>query len=109
MISTNIEISNDQQVDKKAIKCVVWDLDNTLWDGVLLEDDCISLRNEVVDVIKTLDGRGILQSIASKNDDARAMEKIRSLGYMNIFSIPKSIGTLNRVLFKKLLSRLILV
>ena len=23
---------------KKDVKCVVWDLDNTLWQGVLLED-----------------------------------------------------------------------
>src|SRR5262245_6153716 len=56
-----------QPAKKKAIKCVVWDLDQTLWDGVLLEDDRISLRSNVPDIIKTLDSRGIVQSIASKN------------------------------------------
>jgi predicted enzyme involved in methoxymalonyl-ACP biosynthesis len=24
--------------EKQSIKCVVWDLDNTVWDGILLED-----------------------------------------------------------------------
>ncbi|HLI69152.1 MAG TPA: hypothetical protein VKV19_05285 [Ktedonobacteraceae bacterium] len=27
-----------------TIKCVVWDLDNTIWDGVLLEDREVTLR-----------------------------------------------------------------
>ncbi len=48
---------------RQSIKCVVWDLDNTLWDGVLLEDGQISLRTDVVDVIKTLDSRGILEQL----------------------------------------------
>ena len=26
------------------IKCVVWDLDNTLWDGVLLEDGDVTVH-----------------------------------------------------------------
>ena len=26
------------KAEKQSIKCVVWDLDNTVWDGVLLED-----------------------------------------------------------------------
>lgn len=89
MISTNTEISNEQQIDKKAIKCVVWDLDNTLWDGILLEDDCVCLQNKVVDIIQTLDSRGILQSIASKNDYARAMEKIQDFGLHEYFLYPQ--------------------
>ena len=24
--------------EKQSIKCVVWDLDDTIWDGILLED-----------------------------------------------------------------------
>ena len=39
--------------DKKTIKCLVWDLDNTLWDGTLLEGDDIVLREGVVDVIRS--------------------------------------------------------
>jgi FkbH-like protein len=70
------------------IKCVVWDLDNTLWDGVLLEGDRVSLRPEVVDVVRALDGRGILHSISSKNDHAAAMEVLSQSGIAEYFLYP---------------------
>jgi predicted enzyme involved in methoxymalonyl-ACP biosynthesis len=34
--------------EKQSIKCVVWDLDNTVWDGTLLEDGTVTLRPHVV-------------------------------------------------------------
>ncbi|MEC4817870.1 MAG: HAD-IIIC family phosphatase [Scytonema sp. PMC 1069.18] len=89
MISTKTELSNNKQADKKAIKCVVWDLDNTLWDGVLLENDHVYLQNQVVDIIKTLDSRGILQSIASKNDYARALAQLQEFGLHEYFLYPQ--------------------
>ncbi|MYU13178.1 HAD-IIIC family phosphatase, partial [Streptomyces sp. SID8361] len=55
-----------------AVKCLVWDLDNTLWRGTLLEDGEVPPFAWVRDVITTLDDRGILQSIASKNDHDHA-------------------------------------
>ena len=73
----------------QKIKCVVWDLDHTLWDGVLLEDKQVSLRDETVRVIKTLDERGILQSIASKNDHDFAMQALRSQGLDHYFLYPQ--------------------
>ncbi|ARV60170.1 hypothetical protein BZZ01_17410 [Nostocales cyanobacterium HT-58-2] len=81
--------SSNQKANKKAIKCVVWDLDNTLWDGVLLEDDRVSLRNQVVDIIQTLDNRGILQSIASKNDYDRAIAQLQEFGLYEYFLYPQ--------------------
>lgn len=74
---------------QKYIKCVVWDLDNTLWDGVLLEDGQVSLREHVVGIIRTLDGRGILHSVSSKNDHAAAMEKLREFGMDGYFLYPQ--------------------
>jgi FkbH-like protein len=71
------------------IKCVVWDLDETLWHGVLLEDASICLKDNVVEIIKTLDRRGILQSIASKNDYDRAMDRLRSFGLAEYFLYPQ--------------------
>ena len=81
--------SSDKHNEKKSIKCVVWDLDNTLWDGVLLEDDHVSLRDNVVAIIKTLDNRGILQSIASKNDYDSAMQKLQKFGLREYFLYPQ--------------------
>jgi FkbH-like protein len=74
---------------ENKIKCVVWDLDNTLWDGVLSENDALSLRQNVVQVMKTLDQRGILQSVASKNDYDPAMDKIKTLGIDQYFLYPQ--------------------
>jgi FkbH-like protein len=74
---------------KTSIKCVVWDLDNTIWDGVLLEDEQVTLRTRIVEVIQELDGRGILHSIASKNDYATAMEKLKQLGLAEYFLYPQ--------------------
>jgi FkbH-like protein len=84
---------HDEAVTRTAkpasVKCVVWDLDNTVWDGVLLEDPQVTLRPEVVEIIKTLDSRGILNSIASKNDHDVAMAKLRELGIEEYFLYPQ--------------------
>jgi FkbH-like protein len=71
------------------IKCVVWDLDNTLWDGVLLEDSDVVVRADVVGHIRRLDGMGVLNSIASKNDRDTAMAKLRELGLEKLFLYPQ--------------------
>ena len=73
----------------KPVKCVVWDLDNTLWDGVLLEGDNVSLRPEIVDVIKTLDERGILHSVASRSDYDKAIQKLSEFGLAHLFLFPQ--------------------
>lgn len=74
---------------ERKIKCVVWDLDNTIWEGVLIEGDKVIVREGIVDIIKTLDKRGILQSIASKNDYNLAMAKLSELGLMEYFIYPQ--------------------
>ncbi|WP_394821754.1 HAD-IIIC family phosphatase [Pendulispora albinea] len=74
---------------KKNIKCIVWDLDNTLWDGVLLEDARVTLREDVAQAIRVLDARGILHSIASRNDPAVAMAKLREFGIDEYFLYPQ--------------------
>lgn len=78
-----------EEKKEKAVKVVVWDLDNTIWDGVLLEDKSVQLRPNVVEVIRELDRRGILQSIASKNDHETAMSMLRSFGIDEYFIYPQ--------------------
>ncbi|MBN3958476.1 HAD family hydrolase [Nostoc sp. NMS8] len=89
MISTQEQEVNSKQKDKKVIKCVVWDLDNTIWHGVLLEDEKVSLRKNIVDIIHTLDSRGIIQSIASKNERAIAIGKLEEFGLKEYFLYPQ--------------------
>ncbi|ADL53612.1 HAD-IIIC family phosphatase [Clostridium cellulovorans] len=73
----------------KKVKCVVWDLDNTIWNGVLLEDSHIELRDGIVEIIKELDNRGILQSIASRNEHNQAIEKLNEFGLSEYFIYPQ--------------------
>jgi FkbH-like protein len=84
----NMDIKKDW-VREQGIKCVVWDLDNTLWDGTIMIDDRVSLRNNVRSIIRALDDRGILQSIASKNDYACAMEKLQEFNLDEYFLFPQ--------------------
>jgi methoxymalonate biosynthesis protein len=71
------------------VKCLVWDLDNTLWRGTLLEDAEVHLPDEVRAVIVELDSRGILQSIASKNDHDLAWQRLEELGVAEYFLVPR--------------------
>ncbi|AHN21057.1 HAD-IIIC family phosphatase [Lysinibacillus sphaericus] len=73
----------------EKIKCVVWDLDHTLWDGILIENDNLTLKENVVEVIKELDRRGILQSISSKNNYDMAKEKLEEFGLWDYFIYPQ--------------------
>jgi FkbH-like protein len=89
MIDLTSERIESQEQKQKTIKCVVWDLDNTLWNGIILENDQISLHSHAVRIITTLDSRGILQSIASKNERSLAMAKLREMGLDEYFLYPQ--------------------
>ncbi|GAA3584708.1 HAD-IIIC family phosphatase [Amycolatopsis ultiminotia] len=71
------------------VKCLVWDLDNTLWRGTLLEDGEVALPEEIRAVIVELDSRGILQSVASKNDHDHAWARLTELGVAEYFVLPR--------------------
>lgn len=73
------------------IKCVIWDLDNTLWNGVLVEDGLagLKLRADAVVAIHELDRKGILQSVVSKNDHEVAIAALEHFGLANFFLVPQ--------------------
>jgi FkbH-like protein len=60
--------------DGALIKCVVWDIDDTLLDGVYLEsgEQPPPANPVLLGVLRELAGRGILQAVASKNPPAAA-------------------------------------
>lgn len=47
------------------IKCIIWDLDNTLWSGILLEDKVVKL-NKVEELLRYSTEVGIINSVCSK-------------------------------------------
>jgi FkbH-like protein len=71
------------------IKCVVWDLDNTLWNGTLVEHADVTVVPGMLEIIRALDERGILHSIASKNDDDLATGRLEELGISEYFLAPQ--------------------
>jgi FkbH-like protein len=78
-----------KKTDRKKIKCLVWDLDNTLWKGILAENDQLELRDGVTDIIQELDKRGILLSVASRNNEQDALEKLQQFGLADYFLYPQ--------------------
>jgi FkbH-like protein len=55
-------------ITPRLVKCVVWDIDNTLLDGVYLESAAPPAANQAMAAtLADLGSRGILHAIASKN------------------------------------------
>jgi FkbH-like protein len=77
--------------DMRTAKVVVWDLDETVWTGTLAEDGAqgVTLKPEAAAAIRALDERGVLQSVASKNDRAEAMAALTTLGLDGYFLHPQ--------------------
>jgi FkbH-like protein len=72
-------------------KCVVWDLDNTVWHGTLTEDGQrrLRLKYAVREVMQILDSRGILQSVASKNNPDEGMAALKHFGLDDLILCPQ--------------------
>lgn len=83
------EPESAQSARQADIKCVVWDLDETIWSGILLNGGAQILRPGIEDIVRTLDRTGILQSIASKNDHDEAWARLDSLGLAEFFLYPQ--------------------
>ncbi|WP_405162766.1 HAD-IIIC family phosphatase [Nocardia sp. NBC_01499] len=71
------------------VKCLVWDLDNTLWQGTLSEDGAGTVSDTVRAVLHELDTRGILHAVSSKNDHDHAWAKLEALGLAEYFVLPQ--------------------
>lgn len=69
-----------------AVKCVVWDLDDTIWDGVVLEQDAPVPKPEALLALDVLDQRGILHAVASRGEFEPAAAHLRTHGIEEMFS-----------------------
>jgi FkbH-like protein len=88
------------------VKCLVWDLDGTVWDGTLLEDRDVRLRAGVLETIKTLDERGIVHSVASHNEESDALARLAELGLADYFLRPRIGWSAKSVLLDQVAERL---
>ena len=74
----------------KKVKCVAWDLDNTVWNGVIgdVGKENVQINNDAVNLMKQLDERGILQTIVSKNTYDIVWPYLEELGIAQYFLYP---------------------
>ena len=83
-IGTPLTSAEDQ-----LVKCVIWDLDNTLWTGTLAEGDDVKLKSGVRQILSALDKRGILLSISSKNNFEDAFKRLQEFQIDHYFLWPQ--------------------
>lgn len=72
----------------EKIKLVIWDLDETFWKGTLSEEKVEPIQKNI-DLVKCLVDRGIMCSIVSKNDFAKAMSVLKDWGIDEYFVFPQ--------------------
>jgi FkbH-like protein len=66
------------------IKLVVWDLDETFWHGTLSEGE-VTIDEVNAGIVRTLNRRGIVNSICSKNDHGAVQDRLTSEGLWDEF------------------------
>ncbi|MDR2038962.1 MAG: HAD-IIIC family phosphatase [Bacteroidales bacterium] len=69
------------------IKLVIWDLDETFWQGTLSEGT-IKIVDDHVKIVKELTNRGIINSIVSKNNHEQVKEILTELNIWDYFIFP---------------------
>ena len=66
------------------VKLVVWDLDGTLWRGVL-DEGPIAVDETAASLVRALASRGIINSVCSKNDRPIAEHALQAAGLLQYF------------------------
>ena len=85
-------VENDYHNELNILpKLIIWDLDNTLWNGVLVEEkiEDLHIRKDVLWTIKYLDSIGVVNSICSKNDFNNAKQALDYFGIWEYFVFPE--------------------
>src|SRR5690606_23598033 len=70
-------------------KLLIWDLDDTLWRGTLAEGDVPVLYELRAEAIRRLNLAGVVHSICSKNDAAKARSELERFGLWDQFVFPE--------------------
>jgi FkbH-like protein len=71
----------------EKIRLIIWDLDETFWNGIIAEGD-VEIPKGHVDILKELVNRGIMNSICSKNDFEVVKEYLVKQGLWDLFIFP---------------------
>lgn len=70
-------------------KLVIWDLDDTLWQGTLADGHELVLDEQRADYVRALNRHGIVSAICSKNDHEAAKGQLEAFGLWDEFVFPR--------------------
>ncbi|BAU38962.1 phosphatase IIIC [Acetobacter pasteurianus NBRC 101655] len=73
---------------EEGIRLVIWDLDDTFWEGTLSEGEISPIQRNI-DIVKTLNGRGIVNAICSRNTFEDVKARLEQLGIWDDFVFPR--------------------
>jgi FkbH-like protein len=82
------EFSADYSDVSRMIKLIIWDLDDTLWQGTLADGETVTLHAHRAEMIRAFNARGVVSSICSKNDFETARARLTELGLWDEFVFP---------------------
>jgi len=67
------------------VKCIAFDLDNTIWNGTLDSNDNVRLKDGIIQYLENAFEKGIILAVVSKNNYEQAYKKIVELGIEKYF------------------------
>jgi len=70
------------------IKLIIWDLDDTLWQGTLADGEPVVLHAPRAELVRAFNARGVVSSICSKNDFETAKARLVEFGLWDEFVFP---------------------
>lgn len=79
-----IKNQNYEEFQYDKIKLIIWDMDDTFWQGILSEGEVI-LPVSNADLISNITDHGVVNSISSKNDEEPVMDELALAGIADLF------------------------
>ncbi|GAA3931447.1 hypothetical protein [Hymenobacter algoricola] len=80
--------TKNEKPSSEPVKVVIWDLDDTFWQGTLSEGAVAAVAANLA-LVRDTAARGIVHTIVSKNDFAAAEAQLTALGIRELFVFPQ--------------------
>lgn len=90
-------------MDASKIKLIIWDLDETFWNGTISEQKVAPVK-QACDLVLLSSKKGIVNSICSKNDEKPCIDKLKEWDLDKYFVFNSLIGS-RKVRGLKILSK----
>ena len=81
-------VTGTEERDATPVKLIIWDLDDTLWQGTLSEGP-VELSPHRSDQLRRLVDRGVMNAISSRNDQDAAQARLESANLWGLFVFPR--------------------